>query len=337
MSIFDLFKSKWLAVKMSEEDRKKIFWYVKRKTSYTAWKREADIFDRFADVFEKQIREQPHAPGLMGGTDWPPFHSKVIKAQVYYEQALDRLLTGDRTIFLYNGRGVMVDATTLSEYWYTELVNHGARGDHFYDGKYVPAMTALMHEFSDACDARGYLQPMMSDTPAPELWTTFWYDDYVKYGIPDDVPDVPPATNIIVKTGEVVPVFGIYEPQIKDGCMNYLLAGVVAPTIWESDGTEATDNALSVSWRLVWEDTRYIDGTIPAEERSYFPRSPRPGAVPLAADFVDDTLSALTGDLCVRSGTWAVIDDLNGKIIMVENEKFPQYKGGDTMWVWVAT
>jgi hypothetical protein len=80
MSIFDLFKSKWLAVKTSEEDRKKIFWYLKRKTSYTAWKREADIFDRFADVFEKQIREQPHAPGLMDGTDWPPFHSKVIKA-----------------------------------------------------------------------------------------------------------------------------------------------------------------------------------------------------------------------------------------------------------------
>jgi len=44
----------------------------------------------------------------------------------------------------------------------------------------------------------------------------------------------------------------------------------VPPTIWESDGTEATGNALSVSWRLVWEDTRYIDGTIPAEERSYF-------------------------------------------------------------------
>ena len=232
MHFLALFKAKWSPGMMTETDRKKIFWSLQRRTSYPAWQREVEIFDRFAAVFEKQVREQPHAPGLMDGTDWPPFYSKVVKAQVFYEQALERLLTGDRTIFLYNGRGAMVDATTLSEYWYTELVNNGARGDHTYDGKYVPALTALMQEFSEACDARGYLQPMMSETPAPELWSAFWYDDYVEYGIPHDVPDVPPSTDIVVRTGNEVPVFGIYEPQIKDGCMNYLLAGTDAPTIW---------------------------------------------------------------------------------------------------------
>jgi DUF2075 family protein len=36
---------------MSVEDRKRMFWYLKRKTSYTAWKREADSFDRFANIF----------------------------------------------------------------------------------------------------------------------------------------------------------------------------------------------------------------------------------------------------------------------------------------------
>lgn len=70
----------------------------------------------------------------MEGTDWPPFYPEILKAQVCYEQAMERLLTGDRTIFLYNGRGIMVDATILSVSWHTELVNNGARGDHTYDG-----------------------------------------------------------------------------------------------------------------------------------------------------------------------------------------------------------
>lgn len=335
MGIFDIFKSKWLSSAMTEADRRKIFWYLKRKTSYTAWRREVDIFDRFAEIFEKQVKEQPHADGSMGGTDWTLFHSKVLKAQLYYEQAMERLLTGDRTIFLYNSRGVMDDATTLSEYWYTELVNQGMRGDHEYDGKYVPYMTELMHEFFDACKGRGYIQPMMSETPAPEVWSTFWYEKYLKEGISDDVPEVPLPKNIVVRTGGIVPVFGIYEPQIKDGCMNYLLGGIEAPLMWECDGTNVTGNKLSVTWRLIWEDTRYVDGLIPGEEKSYFRPIPKTVEPSLAPDYIDNTLSALTGDVCVRTGTWAVLGDLNGRIEIVQNARFPQYKGNDSMWVWV--
>ena len=282
MPLFSFFERKWSAKTMTDLDRRKIYWYLKRKTSYTAWKREADIFDRFAEVFAKQIGEQPHAPGRMDGTDWPLFRSKVVKAQRCYEQALARLLTGDRTIFLNNDGGVMVDAATSAEYWYTELVDNGARGDHSYDGKYVPALTALMHAYSDACAVRGYLQPMTSETPAPEWWTTFWYDAYVRLGIPDDVPKVPPPGDIIVMTGETVPAFGVYEPQIKDGCMNYLLAGTRAPTVWESDGAEATGRVRFVRWRLIWEDRRYVDGTLPLEEASYFPARVTPLDISLA-------------------------------------------------------
>ena len=335
MSIFDVFKSRWSAVKMTEVDRQKIFWYLQRKTSYTAWKREVEIFDRFVEVFEKQIREQPHAPGLMDGTDWPIFRTEVLKAQVLYEQSMERFLTGDRTIFLYNSRGSMVDATTLSESWYTELVNHGMRGDHSYDGKYVPLLTALMHDFFDAVQLRGYLQPMISGTPAPELWSTFWYDKYVELLIPDDLPDVPAPTTTVIRTGQEVPVFGIYEPQIKDGCMNYLLAGTEAPKIWESDGTYATDNLLSVTWRLIWEDTRYIDGVVPAEEKFYFQPPKRFVEPPLASNYVDDSLSALTGEICVRSGVWAVLGELDGRITIVKDSRFPTYKGNETIWIFV--
>ena len=80
-----------------------------------------------------------------------------------------------------------------------------------------------------------------------------------------------------------------------------------------------------------------MDGSIPAEERSYFPPRAQPIAVPLAPDCIDDTVGALTGELCVQAGTWAIIDDVSCKIKMAEHAKFPQYNGHDTMWVWVAT
>ena len=277
MNIFDIFKSKWSAFDMTGEDRKKLFWYLKRKTSYAAWRREAEIFDQFAGIYQQQVREEPVAPGVME-TNWKLFYPDVLKAQAFYEQALERLLQGDRSIFLYNSRAGLSQATTLAGFWYTELVNHGMREDHFWIGKYEPQLTAVMRRFFDAAQQRGYLESQTEDEPAPEAWSTLWWDEFAKLPLPDtaSLPEVAePASEVLVRTGNPVPTFGIYEPQIKDGCMNYLLGGTTAPTIWESDGTYETENTLNVTWRLIWEDTRYIDGTIPAEERAYFPAASR--------------------------------------------------------------
>ncbi|GGB99073.1 Imm72 family immunity protein [Pseudoduganella buxea] len=271
MRIFDFLKPKWTGVMMTADDRRKVFWAIKRKSSYTAWKREADVFERFAGVFGKQVREQPVAPGGMFDTSWAPFHGRVLKAQALYAQALERLLQGDRGIFLRNSRGAMVEATDLADHWHTELVNHGMRGDHFYEGKYVPRMTALMREFFDAGQERGYLEPRMEPTPAPEAWTTDWYAQYARLPLPAELDDVPElASELLIKTGDTVPLFGIYEPQIKDGCMNYLLAGSQAPPMWETAGGTGTGKVIDVTWRLLWEDTRYQDGNVPAEEKLYF-------------------------------------------------------------------
>ncbi|WP_275892873.1 Imm72 family immunity protein [Burkholderia sp. LMG 13014] len=35
---------------------------------------------------------------------------------------------------------------------------------------------------------------------------------------------------------------------------------------------EGTNDEQVVRWRLLWEDTRYRDGSIPAEEGTYFPK-----------------------------------------------------------------
>lgn len=149
---------------MTEDDRKKLFWYLKRKTSYSAWKREADAFDRFAEIFEKQVIEQPLAKSKFGvyQTNWETSYPEILKAQILYEKALLSLKQGDRSVWLYNERGTMDDASTIAHKWHSDLVNNGPQGDHFFEGKYVEALTAAISEFYSASRETGYIQPMMA-------------------------------------------------------------------------------------------------------------------------------------------------------------------------------
>ena len=116
--------------------------------------------------------------------------------------------------------------------------------------------------------------------------------------------------------------------------MNYLLGGTTAPTIWETDGTYETDNTLRVTWRLIWEDRRYIDGTITAEGRAYFPAAAPVASRPVFA--TDDTLTSSSGAICPQSGLWAVGDDLSAKTQIESGAVIPQHGGRHVQWVWVA-
>lgn len=328
---------------MTEEDRKKIFWYLKRKTSYTALKREADAFDCFADVFEKQVREEPRANGpnnLFGPMDWEELYPEILNGQVLYEKALSQLKQGDRTIWLYNERGLMGDARTISSSWHNKMVNdeqyvYGNGMGHSLDGKYVGEMIKVLEAWFVSADDTGYFQPRFADRPAPESWTTFWYDTYAKLPLPMHLPEVPiPEKEVLIRTGQEVPVFGIYEPQLKDGCMNYLLGGIPAPEYEPTDGTYATTQH-PVTWRLIWEDTRYLDGHVSSEEDFYFPASNQ-AVTPTAAAASDDLLFAATGQKCPKDGNWAVMNDLQGKINLKKGDKMPQYQGRDVAWVWSA-
>ena len=345
MGLFDIFKTQWSAGEMTQEDRKKIFWYLKRNSSYTAWKRVADAYDRFVAILDKQIREQPHAPGRMNGTNWEFHYSKFLQAQVWFEQGLERLKHGDRSVWMYNDRGVLADALTRAQIWYSELVNNGAQGDKFFFGKYVDDMVKAMEEFNLANSDTGYVQSMMAEPYSSEWWgekmkCRLTNQDFVasdgiytqKFShifFPSPLPEVPePNEETLVKSGQQVLKFGIYEPQVKDGCMNYLLADTIAPTLMTDSG-----DLLRVIWRLIWEDKRYLDGEIPSEESRYFPTENKPALQIIKA--TDDLLSTSSGKSCPQSGTWAVMDNLNASRAIKKDDRMPQHEGRDVTWVWV--
>jgi hypothetical protein len=343
MSIFDIFKTKWSTKSMTEDDRRKLFWYMKRKTSYTAWKIRADAFDDFAGVFEQQVKEEPFVarPGVdpTWGTDWEGSYPEIIKAQVLYEQGLARLLKGDRTVWLYNDRGVLGDADAIYGYWYVALVNHGPHGDVFFRGKYVDDLTAAILDAAPyAWATAGVIQQVWENPVYYDFWSRRHMAHLAqKVPFPRDLPDVPiPTKAVLVRTGDPAPCFGIFEAQVPDGCMSYFLEGVAIPpavTVDEKDGESYTRPA---TWRLIWEDTRYLDGTIPGEEKDYFPATEEIAA-PKPVEFAPDSIISLeTNERVSKSGMWVVANRLDIRKRFESGDKLPQHEGCNVVWLWVS-
>lgn len=344
MSIFDIFKSKWTAQHMGENDRRKLFWYLKRKSSYTAWEARANAFDNFVAIFERQVKEEPVF--LRPGADpewamnWEQFYPQILKAQVLYEQGLARLRTGDRTVWRYNDRGVLLDALNIQSYWWTALVNHGPHGDVFFEGKYVDEMTKAIDDASFYVKATaGVVESMLAEPPAHDFWSEQKMDRLNReVPFPTELPEVPePAKKVICHTGQPVPCCGIFEPLVPDGCMNYLLEGTSTPQAVNVDDVEGGLIVRPAAWRLIWEDMRYLDGAIPAEEQSYFPQGvPVVATQPSFAD-PDPLVTKKTNEFASKSGVWVVSDRLELRQQFQTGDKLPQHEGRDVTWIWFGT
>jgi hypothetical protein len=341
MSILDVFKSKWSAQSMSEDDRRKLFWYLKRASSYTAWKARADAFDRFAEVVERQVRDEPVAMGRWKdpawATNWENFYTGILKAQVLYEQGLARLRQGDRSVWRYNDRGVLLDALNVHGHWWTALVNHGPHGDIFFEGIHVAEMTAAIDDPSLKATA-GVVQSVLAEPMAANFWSKevmASLDREVPF--PPALPDVPVTDKqVTVRSGQPVPCFGIFEPQVQDGCMNYLLEGAPAPTAVRVDEVDGDFIIRPAVWRLVWEDTRYSDGSIPGEEQRYFLVTEVRKPAPSAYIKTDPVISLESNQRASMSGVWAVVNRLDVRQRFEAGDTLPQHQGRDVEWVWVS-
>ncbi|MDN7724397.1 MULTISPECIES: Imm72 family immunity protein [Burkholderia] len=112
---------------------------------------------------------------------------------------------------------------------------------------------------------------------------------------PVDLPSCPSKNKSRdgeIESGQEIPVEGIWEPWFpagKVGCPNYFLKGSIAHKYM----LEGTNDEHVVQWRLLWEDRRYQDGSIPEEEATYFPQA-----------VMQQNLRALPGETCQRTGHW---------------------------------
>ncbi|WP_292934429.1 Imm72 family immunity protein [Noviherbaspirillum sp.] len=185
------------------------------------------------------------------------------------------------------------------------------------------------------------------------FWTDTWprHLDYSQFNFPYQLPDVPQPTKITVDTGKEIPVDGIWEPEwidpavkknkvvtlrslftsvepdnLQKGCMNYLVAGTIAPPY--QDGMQKP--VMPVRWRLIWQDTRYTDGTIPDEEKEYL--APAPERRPNEMD--SGVLRATAGEECPRAGYWQSQDGKTETRFYMERESFADLGSGYGLTIW---
>ena len=286
-------------------------------------------------------------------------YADALRGLSLFDQGLAKLKQGDRGVFLHNSRGLLEDAANAAERQYLMYYMGGPKGgDEFvFYGKYVPALkAALLWASENGSFNAGGLQPAMAELSASSVWTEPHEEPDARGGKVHksgthislmegtahlkELPRLPvPVEDVVVQTAQPCPAFGIYEPQVRDGMMTYMCQGQEAyrygtPCSMPRAGT-------TVTWKLIWEDTRYRDGVIPEEEQDYFPKSntspdfSRLVGAELANDWNSSQLVVLrSGEPARYTGTWAAQSDLSGRIFWRQGDALPEHRGGAVDWVY---
>lgn len=284
------------AMQPSEIERQKIFHLLKKLSSVTAWKRILQFYKAWADVAETSARLAEQR-GWGSATALP--HSEyrlVLKCHSHCEEGVRRLGKGDKRVFKFDANGEFAIAWRMPSHWAKMMWRIGL-GENVINEAQTPLWTEFKKTLTELClswheCATEILEPRYLDEPGLTFYGLWLKNELLSRLFPDDLAEVPdPADNVFVRTNEWTPCSGIWEPidtpkppepSLKNlfartpkpqppftitGTMNYLHGGSKAPRM----NIETADDVLpfDTTWRLLWRDDRYIDGTIPEEEAHY--------------------------------------------------------------------
>ncbi|MBU9551144.1 hypothetical protein KTE50_21625 [Burkholderia multivorans] len=313
--------------------RRRVFWLLQRLTSFSLWKRKRDAFARFANEYENAVKTWPEDDPEALPPQNLPIISEILAA---YDRGLSALARGNRFVW-QRGEPLQyaIDRYNHLNAYFFPHPDYWDRGAQAfpYPPK-VDALAQLLHA-SEYQVEYAPLEPEPLDNCLAQLSSIglLLSPDTYKHGLytlpypvfPDDLPEVPEAVGLVIKSGDKVPCDGIWEPvaieQSKllgvvpvgnrslrnNGCFNYFVQDIHAPNVRDDD----TGAIVKTHWRLLWEDKRYADGIIP-DESQYFlepPSSPQPSR--------DTAAPVRTGDICPVSGVWRT-QEYGGKTVRVE-------------------
>lgn len=304
----------------NEEERVVYFNYLKRASSLAAWNR---VFERYTDVVHAFERVHAHPSNQTVGPKGLHVSDRELanyqQDHRVFEEAIQRLKNADRSCFRWalapghfsEGMRMMRAITAESRRMF-----QGENTPRFMDSPLWPDLASCLLECFAAYSFCGCIvETQWADVPAPlrgphgtgplgdgpeSLGSAA---EFIKQFLPD-LPEAPvferndPMT--VIRTGETVPVTGIWEPCVPrepdagflalfrrrrfvfgdlitnhEGCMNYLHRGAAARTI-SFVGDSYRREGKPTSWYLLWEDNRYGLNPVPDEESNYtYPPSKR--------------------------------------------------------------
>lgn len=309
-----------------EHMQKKVFWLLQRLTSYSLWVRKRDAWKIFADAYENAVKTWPASQSEQMPADNLPTIYNILSL---YNEGLQALRTGDRSVWRSDGAlniavsqyyGVASFLYPNADYW-----ERGVQQAPY------PAKVEALNQLMRASEFHGDAAPLESQRRESAFIggpgfllnpRSYQYGFHtLAYPIfPEVLPEIPEAKDVLVRSGQTVPVSGIWEPvhverdrilgliphgsaRIESaGCFNYFVNGTAAPKII-GRYIEATERfeRVGVHWRLLWEDRRYKDGIVP-NESEYFIQPKSPLSQP------DEDVGPINAyDVCPISGWWEAV------------------------------
>jgi hypothetical protein len=253
-----------------------IVWSIKRYTSVTFIFRYLEILKLFAIEYEKFMNRL----GDLCGHDEIKSLKSLNNAIIATTEGLDAIGNGNKLGY----QQIANETSFRNRFLYTNGHYDPDFRDLGYDGITVKGPFQLVKKASDmiskiSVTACGGNSIPMSFNFRQQSST-----------VPADFVFTPPTSPERYKTNEHVPCSGIWNPySFISGCPNYLIEGTTfgeiglvqdelynpeyydeqTKEIIKEDGGLWEMTTKPSKWQLFWEDTRYQDGRIPAEETSY--------------------------------------------------------------------
>ncbi|MCX7207804.1 MAG: Imm72 family immunity protein [Proteobacteria bacterium] len=346
----------------TELGRRRLFWIIKKWSSYTVWQYHAEQFDTFVKAYENAIETWPKGEA-------PPEYNLqfAYKAQALFQQGLAELAKGNRQVWRSMQRGDSYlreaehNAFQAMEGITSEEINRfdgGERGIPAYD-EWTPRLEQLrlLKEKALIKGEQFVNEPVATyidwkpialvGPPSIEgsinVWMSQGTDTHGTF--PPNCPPTPTPQTTMIESGDVVPTDGVWElalPQLSLGStdrLNYLIKGSTAP--WAEDIDRDFDPSkqfvIPVTWRLLWQDDRYLDGIIPDE--SEYLLSYTDQASESVANINTITASQRVEALqpCPQAGYWYSPAKQNSRAFFKQYETMPDFHAssyGATIWYW---
>jgi len=280
-----------------ERARRQRFYALKRWSSYTAWNRILALFQVWADHAEASVLESIAKNLESKSSVREDDYASILKGVARCDEGVRRLRAGDKRVFRCDVNGhFAIAAKRALAHWGRRLGPTGLieTGGILVNADHTPhwhaferAAIELMRAW-DEC-ALPILEPhgtgaathaaAATHVDGPPQWVP-------RLAFPEPLPAVPdPAKAVLVGSGRIVRHSGIWEPVDAPapklirlfwprppkgplpivGPMAYLHAGACAP----HKARQGDIDGGPCTWRLLWRDQRYEDGSIPEEERHY--------------------------------------------------------------------
>ncbi|MFT3721036.1 Imm71 family immunity protein [Pseudorhodoferax sp.] len=347
----------------NEHERKQIFYWLKQVSSWTAWNRILGYYKAWADAAEQSVRAADNAGILEKSTILYDDYVYILKGLAHCEEGVRRLRKGDKRVFQYNAHGEFAMAGRAPDYWHAGIWGRGEMGIDYERTPHWEEFECTLKKFNAAsgeCSV-DILESDDLDAAAPFSYGPWIHEWKSKIWFPDSLSDVPnPTDDVLVRTGKPIPCSGIWEPVDAPkpkgfslfkqppprgpfpiiGCMNYLHGGSPAPRATQRTADSEELHHVDVTWRLLWRDDRYEDGSIPEEERDY--RFLQPGPInppqptPLTTKQSEVLAGVPSGQPCPRTGYWLTPARADSRRHFERGELMPDLRSdyGATIWQW---